>query len=104
MTYTLVNAVFLVAAGAAAWLLLRRVSGRRRALALILGTFAVVALFTAVFDSIMVGTGLVAYDEQHLSGIRVGLAPIEDFAYVVLAAMLLPAVWLGLPGRKVPDE
>lgn len=47
---------------------------------------------TAVFDNVMIAVGLFTYPEAHLSGIRVGLAPIEDFAYPLCAAFLVPAV------------
>ncbi|GLJ78959.1 lycopene cyclase domain-containing protein [Microbacterium imperiale] len=47
---------------------------------------------TAVFDNVMIAVGLFTYPEVHLSGIRVGLAPIEDFAYPLCAAFLVPAV------------
>ena len=43
---------------------------------------------------------LVAYDDALISGVRIGLAPIEDFAYTVAALVLLPAVWELLPRRS----
>ena len=36
---------------------------------------------------------------EHLSGLRVGLAPLEDFAYPLCAAFLVPAVFTLLPAR-----
>lgn len=50
-------------------------------------------VMTAVFDSIIVGLGIVAYDPTKLTGIRIGLAPIEDFSYSILAACTLPTIW-----------
>jgi len=43
----------------------------------------------------------VAYDESTLSGVMVGLAPVEDFAYTLAGAILIPMVWeaLGKFGR-----
>lgn len=49
-------------------------------------------LLTAVFDNVMIAAGLFTYPEEHLSGIRIGLAPLEDFAYPLCAAFLVPAV------------
>ena len=52
-----------------------------------------VLLLTAVFDNVLVGTGIVGYDATRLSGAYVGVAPIEDFAYAIAAVLLLPALW-----------
>lgn len=46
-------------------------------------------LLTAVFDNVIVGTGIVAYDESLLSGIKVIYAPIEDFAYALVVVPLV---------------
>ncbi|WP_424448162.1 lycopene cyclase domain-containing protein [Microbacterium arborescens] len=53
---------------------------------------AVLIALTAVFDNAMIAAGLFTYPDQHLSGLRIGLAPIEDFAYPLCAAYLIPAV------------
>lgn len=50
-------------------------------------------VMTAVFDNVMIGVGLVAYSPEHISGIMLGLAPIEDFAYAVAASLLMPTLW-----------
>ena len=56
-------------------------------------------VLTAIFDNVMIGIGLVGYDRALISGIFIGRAPIEDFAYPVAAAVLLPSLWT-LLGRK----
>lgn len=97
MTYTLLNVVFLglVAVLAVAAILARRSPDWRA-----IGLAAILMLtLTAVFDNVIIGTGLVAYDDSLISGVRIGLAPIEDFAYTVAALVLLPAVWELLPRR-----
>jgi lycopene cyclase domain-containing protein len=48
---------------------------------------------TAIFDNVIIGTGVVAYDQEKISGIMIGLAPIEDFAYTVLALVLIPSLF-----------
>jgi lycopene cyclase domain-containing protein len=101
MTYALLNAVFLsvVAVVAIAALAARR-SPRWRAV----GLAAIVLLaLTAVFDNVIIATGLVDYDESLISGVRIGLAPVEDFAYSLAAVVLLPAVW-ELLGRRKPRQ
>lgn len=62
----------------------------------------VVALFvlTAVFDNVMIGMGLFHYSPEHLTGLRVGLAPLEDFAYPLAGALLLPSLWTVLRRRR----
>ena len=98
MSYLLLNAVFLVAAAAvAAFALSRRRVGRQRIIAAGIALAALLVL-TAVFDTVMIAVGLVAYDPALLIGLRVGLAPIEDFAYPIAAAILLPSLWALLGG------
>lgn len=54
---------------------------------------AVLTLLTAIFDNLIILSGIVAYEGSHLLGLYIGSAPIEDFAYTIAAAMLLPALW-----------
>ncbi len=63
---------------------------------------AVLLLLTAVFDNIMIAAGLFEYDPRRILGIYIGLAPIEDFFYAVLACLLIPAAWrrFGPTGQK----
>jgi lycopene cyclase domain-containing protein len=63
---------------------------------------AAVALFilTAVFDNFIVGSGIVAYDEKLISGILIGFAPIEDFAYTLVATILIPICWWWLSRKE----
>ena len=60
------------------------------------GSLLVVGVLTAIFDNAIIGAGLVAYDESTLSGVMVGLAPVEDFAYTFAGAILIPMVWEAL--------
>lgn len=55
---------------------------------------AVLAVLTAVFDNVMIASGLFDYGGETLNGFRVGLAPIEDFAYPLAAGLLLPGLWI----------
>ncbi|MBS1673475.1 MAG: lycopene cyclase domain-containing protein [Actinobacteria bacterium] len=90
-TYLIVDAIFLapcVLLQALTWR--RRPAGHGPALALaVLG----LVLLTAVFDSLMIAAGLFTYAPDRISGIRIGLAPIEDLAYPVAAALLGSAAW-----------
>lgn len=72
----------------------RAVSGRR--IAMVSGIVAGVALLvmTVVFNNVIVTLGIVAYDPARISGVRVGAFPVEDLAYAIAAAFLLPALWV----------
>lgn len=91
MTYGVLNLIFL---GVVLLVVLAAAVTRRspkwRAVGL---TAVVLLLMTAVFDNLMISSGLVAYDAELLSGVMIGVAPIEDFAYTVAAVLILPSVW-----------
>jgi lycopene cyclase domain-containing protein len=72
----------------------------RRTLVSALASVVVLVLLTAAFDNVIVGTGIVGYDSSRILGIRVGVAPIEDFAYAIAAALALPALWHGTRPRR----
>jgi lycopene cyclase domain-containing protein len=57
--------------------------------------FAALVMFTltAIFDNVIIGTGIVAYDEDLLLGIKILYAPIEDFAYTAVALVLVPSLF-----------
>jgi lycopene cyclase domain-containing protein len=74
-------------------------AGRRVLLPALVGLVVLVAL-TVVFDNVIVGTGIVAYDASRILGVRIGVAPIEDFSYCVVAALALPALWVLLGRRR----
>jgi lycopene cyclase domain-containing protein len=91
MTYWLINIWFLGAAllfVLASW----AVGVRLRWVALGIAA-GVLLLMTAVFDNMIIGFGVVDYDPDLISGIRIGLAPLEDFAYTVVAVSVVPLVW-----------
>ena len=95
-TYLLLAAGVAVPVSIVALVVLAR-AGRQVLLAALIGLVALVAL-TAVFDNVIVGSGIVAYDASRILGIRLGVAPIEDFSYAIAAALVLPALWV-LLGR-----
>jgi len=101
MTYWALNAVFLAAVVllAAAAVLLRRSPGLKP----VAVTMLVLLVMTAVFDNIMIGVGLVAYEPSLISGAFVGIAPLEDFAYAIAAVIGLPSLWMLLE-RKGDDR
>jgi len=96
MTYLLLDLPFLAVAGVVALAaVLARRAPRWRALGL---SAMVLLVLTAVFDNVLVATGIVGYDPDRISGVLVGVAPIEDFAYAIAAVVLLPSLWSLLGG------
>ncbi|MFZ4895459.1 lycopene cyclase domain-containing protein [Plantibacter sp. Mn2098] len=65
-------------------------------------TLIVLLVMTAVFDNVMIGVGLVGYDPALISGAKIGIAPLEDFAYAIAAVVLLPSLWVLLARRTPP--
>jgi lycopene cyclase domain-containing protein len=99
MTYALLILPFAAATAAVTLATITRPGfrGRMRASAV---AAAVLVVLTAVFDNLMIAAGLFTYPPESISGIRIGLAPIEDFAYPVCAAFLVPALLVLLAPRR----
>jgi lycopene cyclase domain-containing protein len=102
----------LLVAGLLAIAIVLRVAGaaaaRRRGegiptLPTVLAGVVLVAL-TLVFDNIMIAAGLFAYADAHISGLRIGLVPIEDLSYPLALAIALPGVWQLIPRGRRHDE
>ena len=98
MTYALILLPFAAVTLVVTLITARLPAFGRRMTASVVAAVVLVVL-TAVFDNIMISAGLVAYPPENLSGLRIGVAPLEDFAYPVCGAFLLPAVWTILSRR-----
>lgn len=88
LRYILIQSVGL--AGALAVFLM---FGRRlgwRPLHIVVG---VMVLLTALFDNCLVAMAVFYYTPNYASGWLVGRAPVEDFAYALAAAVLMPTLW-----------
>ena len=99
--YTTINLTMSIPVLGAAAIALWRLRGaeRRRWLLGVGGSLVVLLVLTAIFDNLMIAAGLVAYDDALTSGLRLGLAPIEDFSYAIAAAVFVPSVWSVLTAR-----
>jgi lycopene cyclase domain-containing protein len=84
MTYLGLNLIFLAAVALIGLVLRSQLPWKA-----IFRATIVLLLATAVFDNLIVGTGIVAYDENLILGIKIGYAPIEDFAYALAAPTLI---------------
>lgn len=102
MSYLALDLIFLAVAAGLAALLARRASRpsgarrRPRTVAAVLAAGAALLVLTGVFDNAMIAVGLFGYAPEALTGLSVGTAPVEDFAYPVAAAVLVPALWRAL--------
>ncbi|MCH8560023.1 lycopene cyclase domain-containing protein [Nesterenkonia sp. DZ6] len=95
MAYLWLSLAFMVPAVLAAVLLRRTIHWGAAAL-----TTALLLGLTAVFDNVIIGLDIVRYGHEHLMGLYLGLAPLEDFSYSLAAVLLLPAAWHLLRRRK----
>lgn len=97
-TYLILNIVFLIAV--IIWLKVSVRKPSKRAWILL----AILLVLTAVFDSLIIHFGIVAYDPEKLLGIYIGKAPIEDFFYAVLAVVIVPHLWGKLGGKHAKQS
>jgi lycopene cyclase domain-containing protein len=88
MTYGEMNLIFLAIAGIATWIIKSRFQCFTAPLVMI-----PMLILTTVFDNLIILAGIVGYDETKLMGVSIGVVPIEDFAYTVVAVLLVPAIW-----------
>ncbi|UAJ78120.1 lycopene cyclase domain-containing protein [Leifsonia sp. ZF2019] len=103
MTYLWLSLVFVAVAVVVLVVALLRAPDRRPLLRRwwlpVVLTGVLIGVLTAVFDNLMIGVGLMTYGAAHLTGLRLGLVPVEDFAYPLAGLLLLPALWLLLRRR-----
>jgi lycopene cyclase domain-containing protein len=89
----LVVAIVLRLAGGA----VARRRGHRIPLGPTLSAGVVLIVLTIVFDNVMIAAGLFTYADAHISGLRIGLVPLEDLSYPLALAIALPGVWQLIP-------
>jgi len=70
----------------------------------VLATTLTLAAVTVIGDNFIVSTGIVAYDETKILGIRIINAPIEDFFYAVIAVLLVATLWRQKPNSDEDAE
>ncbi|ALJ18448.1 prenyltransferase [Microbacterium sp. No. 7] len=101
MTYGLLSAGFLIVALLVGMVLAGRAGRPGVRWAAVAITIGALIVLTAVFDSLMIALDLFHYAPEHTSGVVIGRAPVEDFAYPLAIAVLLPALWALLTRRDV---
>ena len=93
MSYGQLNLVMVVLVAIVAGILAFRARVGARWWGQVALAWVVLTVLTIVFDSIMIAADLFRFDEAKLTGVTVWLAPVEDLAWPLAAALLLPAVW-----------
>lgn len=83
------------------WLSRQPLNHNWRLLGLLTG---LLILLTTGFDSILVASHIVAYHHEHILGVYIIRAPLEDFAYTLVAVTLLPSLWQLNGGRGRQSE
>lgn len=86
LKYALLNLVFLLPVAVIAW---RARLPKNQLIPLLAGML----LLTVIFDSLIIGLDIVRYYSENISGLYIGKAPIEDFAYTIAAVILVPVLW-----------
>ena len=107
MTYLLMSIPFLTV-GLVVFLLGAAHARRRGSLSRYLSAWAaattVLVILTAIFDNVMIAAGLFDFGADEVSGVRLGLMPLEDFLYPIVGALLLSGLWQLLEKEGSADE
>jgi len=63
-------------------------------------TLLAMVLVTLILDNVIVALGIVAYDTNKISGLVLGLVPIEDFAYTIVSVLAVTSIWHLMTRKK----
>jgi lycopene cyclase domain-containing protein len=63
-------------------------------------TLLVMCAVTLIFDNVIVGLGIVDYDLTKISGVLLGLVPVEDFAYTIVSVLAVSSIWHLMTRKK----
>jgi len=86
-TYAIIGIIFIALAIVAS----KQLKLRNKRAAIV--AFVVVAIMTLHFEPIMIQLGLYQHDATKLLGPEIRTIPIEDFLYVLFAAIVVPSLW-----------
>lgn len=59
----------------------------------VVAALIIICVLTAVFDSLIIKSGIVGYNLEHILGVYIWRAPIEDFAYAIASVLLVGLLW-----------
>jgi lycopene cyclase domain-containing protein len=95
MNYLALNVVFMLIA-----FVILNVIVRKSPWKLIGWTLLTMVLVTLIFDNVIVALGIVDYDTHKISGLVLGLVPIEDFAYTIVSVLAVSSIWHLMTRKK----
>lgn len=95
MNYLALNVVFMLIA-----FVILNVSVRKSPWKIIGWTLLTMVLVTLIFDNVIVALGIVDYDTDKISGLVLGLVPIEDFAYTIVSVLAVSSIWHLMTRKK----
>jgi small toxic polypeptide LdrA/B/C/D len=93
-TYLTLNILFMVVA--ILLIGIPKYSSRR----LFAGVIIILFILTLIFDSMLVSFHIISYTQFKIVGLHLGTAPIEDFFYPLLAAIIIPKIWQRIGHKK----
>jgi len=88
LTYIILDLVFLLIS-----FVIIKITRVRVDLKKILLVLGVMLVLTVIFDNLMIYLKLFYYNPNKISGLKIGLAPIEDLAYTIAAVLLIAYLW-----------
>jgi len=59
----------------------------------LLAIFAILLTAMLIFDSYLTSLPIVLYNTNSLLGIKIGSIPLEDFSYLIVVVVLIPALF-----------
>lgn len=92
MTYIILNIIFLIVLSVALYAIAWKSIGSAFKKNLVYSLLAVL-LLTAFFDSLIIKTGIVAYNTEKILGLYIWKAPVEDFAYAIASTLITSLLW-----------
>ena len=95
MNYLALNVIFMLIA-----FVILNVVVRKSPWKLIGWTLLSMVLVTLIFDNVIVALGIVDYDSNKISGLVLGLVPIEDFAYTIVSVLAVSSIWHLMTRKK----
>jgi lycopene cyclase domain-containing protein len=95
MNYLALNVIFMLIA----FVILNAIV-RKSPWKLIGWTLLAMVLVTLILDNVIVALGIVDYDTNKISGLVLGLVPIEDFAYTIVSVLAVSSIWHLMTRKK----
>lgn len=93
MTYIGLAGIYIAVAAVFLVLFIVRERPVRGWLIALAATTGALLVLTAIFDAVMIAVDLYRYPPEALVGIKLGNVPIEDFAWPIVAVLVVPAAY-----------